>query len=143
MARGFSMRARGQDTIGKLSRNDSVGQFGSTAASAVVRCALAPNPSLSTFTEWLRLPHATCGPRGRGPLRPRRARSETSTESFRLSSFHSPRVVGSSSRGDLELKELWPMNTNGKTLRWMRTYVGTMVCAMWAWGSGLAAEVGK
>src|SRR5262245_48553740 len=48
---------------------------GSTAASAVVRCALAPNLSLSAPTAWLGLPHARCGPRGRGPLRPRRAHS--------------------------------------------------------------------
>jgi len=58
---------------------------GSTAAPAVVRRALASNPSAPARAKPSGSGCVPCGPRGRGPLRPRRARSPIPTASFRKS----------------------------------------------------------
>ena len=49
--------------------------LGSTAAPAVVRRALAPNPGATERTEWYAPVARKTGPRGRDPVRPWRARS--------------------------------------------------------------------
>lgn len=62
--------------------------MGSTAAPAVVRRALALNPPALTPTKWWVVFARTRGPRGRGPLRPGRARAPIQLHRSGLKTYH-------------------------------------------------------